>query len=59
MKNEKTDLMTTTMIAKELGVSDGKVKKVVKELGIKPITKKGVCTYYSRDVLTKIKAALK
>lgn len=59
MKNEKTDLMTTTMIAKELGVSDGKAKKVVKELGIKPITKKGVCNYYSRDVLTKIKAALK
>lgn len=59
MANEKTELMTTGNIAKQLGISDTKVKKGIKELGIKPVTKKGVCNYYSRDVLAKIKAALK
>lgn len=58
MKNEKTELVTTGNIAKELGVSDTKVKKVIQELGIKPVTKKGVCNYYSREVLAKIKGAL-
>lgn len=59
MKNEKTELVTTGNIAKELGVSDTKIKKVIKEFGIKPVTSKGVCNYYSREVLSKIKAALK
>lgn len=59
MPNEKTELMTTGNIAKQLGISDTKVKKVIKELGIKPVTKKGVCNYYSRDVLAKIRPALK
>ncbi len=59
MNIAKTELMTAGNIAKELGVSDTKVKKVIKELEIKPQTKKGVCNYYSRDVLAKIKAALK
>lgn len=59
MVNEKTELMTTGNIAKELGVSDTKVKKLIKELGIKPVTKKGVCNYYSRDVLAKMRAALR
>jgi hypothetical protein len=59
MKNEKTELMTTGNIAKALGVSDAKVKKVINELGIKPEIKKGVCNYYSRNVLAKIRTALK
>jgi hypothetical protein len=59
MKNEKTDLMTGGNIAKALGVSDAKVKKAVKDLKIKPETKKGVCNYYSPAALAKIKAALK
>ncbi|MDZ7289673.1 MAG: hypothetical protein ONB44_10815 [candidate division KSB1 bacterium] len=59
MKSEKTNLMTTGNMAKELGVSDAKIKKVIKELGIKPEAKKGVCSYYSRSALAKIKAALK
>ncbi len=59
MKNEKTDVVTVGNIAKELGVSDAKVKKAIEELGVKPKTKKGICNYYSRDVLAKIKGALK
>lgn len=59
MKSEKTSLMTSGNIAKALGVSDAKVKKVLKDLKIKPEAKKGVCNYYSRGALTKIKTALK
>ena len=59
MENKKADLITAGNIAKELGVSDAKVKKVIKELGIEPDAKKGVCNYYSQDVVSKIKEALK
>ncbi len=56
---KQDDLLTSGGIAKELGLSDAKVKKAIKELAIQPKTKKGICSYYSRDVLTKIKATLK
>ena len=60
MKAEKQeDLLTSGGMAKELGASDTKVKKVIKDLAIQPKAKKGVCNYYSRDVLAKIRAALK
>lgn len=59
MKEQKTDLLTAGNIAKELRVSDIKVKKAIKQLGIKPAAKKGVCNYYSLDVITKVKGAIK
>lgn len=60
MATEKPeDLITSGSIAKELGVSDAKVKKAITELAIQPKTKKGVCCYYSKDTLSRIKAALK
>ncbi len=59
MATEKEDLLTAGSIAKELGVSEAKVKKVIKELAIEPKMKKGVCSYYSRDALADIKAAVK
>ena len=49
------DLLTAGNIAKELGVSDAKVKKAITALGIKPASKKGACSYYSRDAVAKIK----
>lgn len=59
MPTQKTDLLTAGNIAKALAVSDAKVKKAIQELGIKPKAKKGVCNYYAKDVVPKIKAALK
>lgn len=59
MKNEKTDFVTVGQIAKTLGVSDAKVKKAINELKIVPVAKKGVCNYYSRAALQKIRAAVK
>ena len=45
-------------IAKALGVPDAKVKKAIKDLGLQPKAKKGVCNYYSRDALNKLKSAV-
>lgn len=60
MTDEKQkDLLTSGTIAKELGVSDARVKKVIKERAIQPKAKKGACNYYSREALAEIKAALK
>jgi len=51
--------MTAGKIAEELAIPGAKVKKAIADLKIKPVAKKGVCSYYSRDVLAKIKAAAK
>jgi hypothetical protein len=53
-----TDLLTVGNIAKTLGVSDAKVKKAIQTLGIKPQAKKGVCSYYGKDAVAKVKSAL-
>jgi len=53
------DLFTAGNIAKTLKVSDAKVKKIILDLGIPPKAKKGVCTYYGKETVAKVKAALK
>ncbi len=53
------DLLTAGTIAKQLNVSDAKVKKAIQELKITPAAKKGVCNYYSKDTVGKVKAAIK
>ena len=52
-------LLTAGKIARELGVSDARVKKAIKELGMEPDEKKGACGYYSASAIAKIKKALK
>lgn len=54
----ENELLTAGKIAKELGVSDAKVKKAIKELGMDPECKKGCCCYYSANQVAKIKTAL-
>lgn len=56
---EKTDLITAGAIAKALAVPDTKVKKAIAELKIKPVAKRGVCSYYSKDSVPKIKAVVR
>lgn len=58
MAETKDDLITAGNIAKELGVSDGKVKKAIKELGLEPAAKRGACSYYDRGAIDKVKTAL-
>jgi hypothetical protein len=50
--------LSPTNIAKALGVSDGKVKKAIKDLGLEPAAKRGVCSFYAPDQVAKIKAAV-
>lgn len=59
MAAEKTNLLTAGAIAKELGLSGAVVSKTIKALNIQPEMKKGVCSYYSKEVVKKIKAATK
>lgn len=54
-----TDLLTASKIAAQLSVSDAKVKKAIAEIGLKPAAKKGVCSYYAKADVPKIKKALK
>jgi len=58
-KTDKTELMTAGKIAQELASPGPQVKKAIADLKIKPVAKKGACSYYSKDVLAKIKAAAK
>lgn len=51
--------ITAANIAKELGVSAGKVKKAIDELRLTPVAKKGACSFYSREAVKKVKASLK
>jgi hypothetical protein len=53
-----TDLLTAARIAAQLKVSDARVKKAIAALGLKPAAKKGVCSYYEKSAVPKIKKAL-
>ncbi len=52
-------LYTTGKLAEALGISAGKVKKLIGELKIKEDSVKGVCKYYGDATLKKLKAAAK
>lgn len=55
---DPADLLTASKIAAQLKVTDGKVKKAIAALGLKPAAKKGVCSYYAKGDVAKIKKAL-
>jgi hypothetical protein len=53
-----TDLLTAAKIAAELKVSPAQVKKAITTLKLKPAAKKGVCSYFDRAAVAKIKKAV-
>lgn len=55
---DPADLLTASKIAAQLQVTDAKVKKAIAALGLKPAAKKGVCSYYAKADVPKIKKAL-
>lgn len=59
MPSATPTLYTASAMAKDLGVSDAKVKKAILELGLTAAAKKGCCTYYAPEDLAKLKAVLK
>jgi len=52
------ELLTTGKIAEKLGVSQGKVTKIVKAKGLEPDAKKGACGYYGPEKVKLIAEAL-
>ncbi len=55
---ENQELMTTKRISETMGVSEGKVKKAIKELNLEHDSARGVCKYYGAENFEKIKNAL-
>jgi len=53
------ELLTAGKIAEKLGVTAGKVSKVIKERGLEPDQKKGNCGYYGPAKVKQIEEALK
>jgi len=52
------EMYTAAKLAKALGISQGKVKKLVEAQGIQPDEVKRGCKYYAPLTLEKLKAAL-
>jgi len=59
MADTKVEMLTAGKIAQTLSVPGPQVKKTIQQLGIKPVAKKGACSYYSKEALNRIKTALK
>lgn len=53
------ELYTAGKLAETLGISAGKVKKLLEELKISADSAKGACKYYGDAALKKLKAAVK
>ncbi len=51
-------LLSATQFAKECGLSEAKVKKLIKDLDLQPTAKKGICNLYSRESLAPVKEKL-
>jgi hypothetical protein len=58
MAEKKTELLTAGALAKALKAPDARVKKAIKELGIQPAARRGVCNLYAPDAVAKLKAAI-
>ncbi len=52
-------LYSSGKLAQTLGISAGKLKKLIDELKIKEDEVKGVCKYYGEAALKKLKAVAK
>lgn len=58
MPAETQSLFTAGAMAKDLGVTDAKVKKAIKDLQLEAAAKKGCCSYYTAEDMQKIKKSL-
>ncbi len=53
------EVLAAGKIAERLGVSAGKVSKIIKEQGIEPDQKKGNCAMFGPEKIRQIEEALK
>ncbi len=59
MAQLKSEMFTAGKIAQTLSVPGPQVKKTLQQLGIKPVARKGACSYYSKGAIARVKSALK
>ena len=59
MADAKVEMFTAGKIAQTLAVPGPQVKKAIEQLKIKPIAKKGACSYYSKEAMAKVKSSFK
>jgi hypothetical protein len=52
------EMYSTGKLAKALGISTGKVKKLLASLELEPDAVKGNCKYYSSEALGKLEQSL-
>ena len=55
---EKETLYTSGKLAKALGISAGKLKKLMAALEVEPCQVKGRCKYYDDETLAKLRLEL-
>ncbi|HOQ49091.1 MAG TPA: hypothetical protein PLV01_04590 [Candidatus Kapabacteria bacterium] len=55
---EKEEMLTAKKVAEKLGVTEAKVKKIIKEQNIEPDAKRGACNYYAPATVEKIKSLI-
>ena len=53
-----SDLLTAAKIAAQLEASPAAVKKAIATLKLRPAAKKGVCSYYAKADVAKIRKAI-
>jgi hypothetical protein len=56
--DDTANLYSSGKIATELKASPAKVKKAIAELKLTPAAKKGVCSYFTKADLARIKKAI-
>ncbi|HOK14432.1 MAG TPA: hypothetical protein PLU67_02910 [Candidatus Kapabacteria bacterium] len=55
---EKEEMLTAKKVAEKLGVTEAKVKKIIKEQNIEPDAKRGACNYYAPATVEKNKSLI-
>jgi len=58
MPVEVPSLFTAGALAKDLGVSDTRLKKAIQDLKLEAAARKGCCSNYTAEDRQKLKAAL-
>ena len=56
---DKSELLTAKKVAEQIGATEAKVKKVIKEMNIEADEVKCRCNYYGPATIEKIKSAIR
>jgi len=59
MKDAEQELLTAKKVADQIGISEAKVKKIIKDNSIEADQVKCRCNYYASETVEKIKSLIK